>query len=882
MFIQFVIGLIVTVILCYQLPIFPPKWLGAWLLVIALFYLYLIKHRFNSNEKLNLKHEKLFKSLLKSPFSLHFLNISLSIIIGMNLVFWQAFFAPTIPIHFYNQKVVVEAKVMSMPTAVKGKGYSKFTFDSQLLNIQKISTQEQANFKESEDAISWWANKPVIKVSWYLSHKEWDSFNNKPKVGELWRFRVKLKQNHASMNPASRDYEAWLFQNGLVAKATVSKTSISHSDNSTQPLHAERLSERSLLNWRVLRSDTADYLALLLSNSPSSGVYKALLIGDKSQVESEQWELFQKTGTIHLMAISGLHMSIMALIGFWVFKRGWVAGGYRLQMMSLPMLATSGAVLFATFYLFISGGSIPTQRAWIMVVTLLGFLLIKRTFQPWSALAMAALFILIWDSKAVLSSGFWLSFYAVGLIFMSLKVFKDKPKWQQVITMQVTLSLGLIPLIAWSFYEVPVYGLFANLVAVPFVTFIGLPLLLLGSLIGLVSLSWGQSFFIMVDWFWQQLWSYLNWLGSLPNVQFVAVGHSILWLLLVVLLLVVIYKVFIKIQKYSSLSPWLFSLMLFVMTISLLLYPYSLNRPVMDDGKSNVWLTVLDVGQGQAIVIETKNHLVLYDAGAKWGSAIDAAEIAMLPYLKSQGWRKTDLLIISHSDMDHAGGTESIIQNIMVSQAVSGQPKKLNQQLEGRLLNRKEGLNRSIEFTQCYAGQSWKIDGIKFEVLSPFKHRYQHKLSSDNDQSCVVKVSNEEYSFLLTGDLSQKGEKVLLKEYQQTPERLKSDLLVAGHHGSKSSSSLAWLRAVNPTKVVFSAGYLNRYQFPVKEVVQRLENLNQNHSLNSVEWWNTACSGAVSFELNRFGVDLRDEARKSQRKWYHHSCLKHQQGIYFQ
>jgi len=864
------------------LPIFPPKWTGVWLLVIALFYLYLIKHRFNSNEKLNLKHEKPSKSLLESRLSLHLINMSLSIIIGMNLVFWQAFFAPSIPIQFYNQKAMIETKVMSIPTVSKGKGYTKFTFDSQLLNIQKISTQEPANSKESDDAISWWANKPVIKVSWYLSHKEWHRFKDKPTVGELWRFRVKLKQNHASMNPASRDYEAWLFQNGLVAKATVSKATISRSDNTSHSLHAERLSEHSSLNWRVLRSDIADYLALLLSNSPSSGFYKALLIGDKSQVESEQWELFQKTGTIHLMAISGLHMSIMALIGFWVFKGLWFVGAYRVQTMSLPMFATMGSVLFATFYLFISGGSIPTQRAWIMVVTILGFLLIKRTFQPWSALAMAALLILVWDSKAVLSSGFWLSFYAVSLIFMSLKVFKDKSKWLQVIAMQITLSLGLIPLVAWNFYEVPVYGLFANIVAVPFVTFIGLPLLLLGSLIGLVSLSWGQSYFIMVDWFWQQLWSYLNWLSNLPNVQFLAVGHSILWLLLAVLLLIVTYKGFIKVQKFWDISPWLFSVVLFVTTIVLLLYPYSLTRPAMSSNTSDVWLTVLDVGQGQAIVIETTNHLILYDAGAKWGSSIDAAQIAMLPYLKSQGWRKTGLLIISHSDMDHAGGTESIVQNIMVSQAISGQPKKLNQQLEGLELNLKEGLNRSIEFTQCYAGQSWRMDGVKFEVLSPFKNRYKKTLRSDNDQSCVVKVSNEEFSFLLAGDLSQRGEEVLLKEYQQTPEKLKSDLLVAGHHGSKSSSSLAWLRAVNPTKVVFSAGYLNRYQFPAKEVVERFENLNQSHSVNSVEWWNTACSGAVSFELNRFGIDLRDEARKSQRKWYHHSCLKHQQGIYFQ
>lgn len=607
-----------------------------------------------------------------------------------------------------------------------------------------------------------------------------------------------------------------------------------------------------------------------------------MLIGDKSQIASEQWSLFQKTGTIHLMAISGLHMSIMALLGFWFFKALWWLGLYRLQVITLPTLAASGAVLFATLYLFISGGSIPTQRAWIMVVTILAFLLIRRSFQPWSALSMAAFLIIAWDSKAVLSTGFWLSFYAVILIFISLQIFKDKPKWQQLIAMQITLSIGLMPLIMWNFYEIPVYGLLANLVAVPFVTFIGLPALLIGTVVGFVSLPLGQKFFIAVDWRWQQLWDYLYWLINLPDIPLPTIGHSILWLLAILLLMFVFYRVFTIFQKQRRLSPWAFQLGLLLFIVVVFVYPYNPNRAINTQEGSKAWLTVLDVGQGQAIVIETQNHVVVYDAGAKWGNKIDAAQVALLPYLKSQGWQKIDLLVISHSDMDHAGGTESVVKSLTVKQAISGQPDKLNQQLQRSWTSDANVKVKSHEikpFTACYAGQKWQFDGVTFEMLSPFKNKFKKTLSSDNDRSCVLKVSNQSAAFLLTGDLSNKGEKVLLKAYANQPQKLQADLLVAGHHGSKSSSSEPWLKAVNPSKVVFSSGYRNRYKFPNKEVISRIEAINAKQR---VKWWNTACSGGVSFELSDLGVDLRYETRKSQRKWYHHSCFQSQQGTYFQ
>ena len=682
------------------------------------------------------------------------------------------------------------------------------------------------------------------------------------------------------MNPGGRDYEDWLFHNHIDAKASVSGL-VTKSSKATglEKSKAIKLIDKMLFDLNVWRFNSSVFLNAFLIDSPYQSIYNALLIGDKSQITDEYWQLFQNTGTIHLMAISGLHMGIMAMIGFWVFKLFWRLGLYRLQSINLPTLTAIGAALFATAYLIVSGGAIPTQRAWIMVMTILGFLWIRRSFQPWSALAMAALLVFFWDSRAVLSTGFWLSFSAVAIIFMSLRLFKEKPKWQQLIAMQFMLSAGLAPLILWNFYEVPLYGLLANLIAVPFVTLMGLPALFIGVFLGLFSVSLGQTFIKLVDWFWAQLWWYLDWVTRLPNIEATGLEHSIFWLIISVTAFISIYHLFQKVRVRFGFSVWVLPGILLVYFLVLVFYPYALPRPSNEMENNQAWLTVLDVGQGQAIVIETANHVMIYDTGAKWGETTDAAKTVVLPYIKSQGWQQIDMLMISHSDLDHAGGTHSILENIKVIQRLSGQPNEVNQQIAEKSKASKTPIDLNSSFESCHSDQAWWFDNIYFEVLSPFSESANMPLKSDNDLSCVLKISNNKHSVLITGDLSQKGEKFLMKKYHNQPEKLQANLLVAGHHGSKSSTSKAWLDIVNPGKVVFSAGYLNRYKFPNIEVIKRIENLNQQ---KLIKWWNTACSGGVSFELNNLGVHLRYETRKKQRKWYHHSCLQSQQGTYFQ
>lgn len=872
MFIQFVIGVVVTTILCYQLTNFPPLWVG-WLLVVLMTFSLLLITCLNTTNKLRVIYFcsplKKFKIIKQHAV---FFNLLLSIVFGMNLVFWQGYLSPTISSFWYNKPIIIEAKLTNIPTVVKAKGFYKIAFEADLRKVSFV--------KKSEHPVNdrvWSYRQPKIKINWYLSFEDFEKIKIQPTTGEVWQFYAKLKANHAAMNPGGRDYESWLFQNHIDAKATVSGL-ITKANKTTglENSKAIKLIDKTLFDLSVWRFNISVLLQKILIDSPYQPIYNALLIGDKSKISDDDWKLFQQTGTIHLMAISGLHMGIMAIIGFWVFKLFWWLGLYRLQLINLPTLTAIGAVLFATAYLIVSGGAIPTQRAWIMVMTILVFLWIRRSFQPWSALAMAALLVIVWDSRAVLSTGFWLSFSAVAIIFMSLQLFKEKPKWQQLMAMQFMLSAGLAPLILWNFYEVPLYSLLANLIAVPFMTFIGLPALFIGVFLGSFSVSLGQSFIKLVDWFWAQLWKYLDWVTTLPNIEVIALEHSISWLIISVFSFILIYIIFQKLSIRFGLSVWLLPALLLAYFLALVFYPYDLHRPSNEMENNQAWLTVLDVGQGQAIVIETANHVMVYDAGAKWGETTDAAKTVVLPYLKSQGWQQINMLMISHSDLDHAGGTQSILENLKVVKRLSGQPKKVNQQLAEKA---KDSMSLNAGFVSCHSNQTWWFDNVYFEVLSPFSESENTPLKTDNDLSCALKISNNQHSVLITGDLSQKGEKFLLEKYQTQPQKLQADLLVAGHHGSKSSTSKVWLEAVNPNKVVFSAGYLNRYKFPNIEVIKRIENLNQQQP---IKWWNTACSGGVSFELNNLGVDLRYETRKNQRKWYHHSCLQSQQGTYFQ
>lgn len=849
MFISFVIAFIIAVFSFYQFASLPNFFVGlAALLGAGLLGIYGLQRTalFTLTSAYN--------STLIVQLKVQSINVALGFIIGMSWVVLQTFFTVFMDEAWLNKPVQLTGTISDLVLVEQQSDRIKIRFQIKVDKIQLVSDSKSSantdfklqdlekHSKQTEQA--WSVFKPKIQLSWYLSQSQYTQLTHVPKTGEVWQLVAKLKANHAAMNLGSLDYETWLFQNGITASGYL-------LNKPKKFWVAERVHRNEGFD---LRGRLADSLQKVFAGYELKGLYQALTYGDKKSITDAQWQVLQSTGTIHLMAISGLHMGIIAALGYWLFKGVWWLGLYRLQRFSLPMLGAVGAWLFATLYLVLSGYAIPTQRAYLMVMVVLLFLVLRREFQPWSALAMAALVVVVWDTKSVLSLGFWLSFLAVALIFAILQIPKVKhaARWQQLLWIQLVLTIGLAPYLIWAFHYLPSYSFISNLFAVPFVSLIGLPLLFLLSLVAMISIDLALWLMPWIDQIWGWFWSGLQFVSTL-DYSTLTLGQLSGWGLLLIMVCLFV------ILLHRNFQIKLFALLVL---ISLVTFSWLENsRP--QNGQARLHL--LDVGQGQALVIETQSHVLVYDTGAKWGDKMDGAKLAILPLLRSQRWSKINLLIVSHSDIDHAGGLERLIDNLPVKKVLSGQAEVLNTKLNASY--------QRVVIQSCQAGQGWGWDGVKFEILSPGLPGMESQFKTDNDQSCVLKVTAGRQSVLIPGDLSAKAEKWLIELYDQ---HLQSTILIAGHHGSRYSSSEAWLNTVNPQVVLFSAGYNNRYGFPAKQTLQRLA--------PSIRWFNTACSGGIGYTLGGEQFDTQPEyqARKIQQKWYHHSCLASEKGRLFQ
>ena len=748
------------------------------------------------------------------------LNISIWLfgwIFGFVLAWVSFSMQPNIAESEFNKSVMIVGKIVGLPQVSKSiYGTNKIQF---IFAIKQINGIKTTNFSYI---------KPLVKIGWYEGSNE---FLPAIKTGQSWCLPVRLKPNHASFNPSAFDYEQYLFVQQIVAKGFVN-----NRNALAKKLHQSGFDLRFWLSKKITN---------IFKSSELFGLYKALLIGDKSNINAQQWQVLQKTGTSHLMAISGLHIGIMAMLGFVIFGLLWkVLIRNFLWAKKTPKIIFSavGVLCLISLYLYISGAAVSTQRAWIMAVVLILLLVLRRKFQAWAAISLAALVVVIWQPNSVLSAGFWLSFGAVTLIFITLENYRIKnlANWQKTIIIQVVLTVGMIPVLAFYFQQVPIVSSIANLIAVPVVALLALPILFLSLLTGLIFIDLYPPIVSLVTNFnnfvWQNLWQYLNILTSIES-NFWLLGRVDIWQVIAV------YLVWFLAYKLKINFAWKF----IIFIASFIVFIVLTSQLMVDKPKQigQVKVTVLDVGQGQATVFETKNKVVIYDTGAKWGDKLDGAKLAILPYLRQQQIKKVDVLMVSHSDLDHAGGVNSLLQSIVVENKVTGQVSKLN-----RIVGSKT-------FTNCHQ-QQWKFDQVIFKVISN-----PHKKASDNDESCVLQVLTEQQSLIVSGDATIKIEKNLVNKYAKN---LKSSILIAGHHGSNTSTSKEWLKAIQPEMVVFSAGYGNRFGFPRQEVIKRITE-------NKIRWLNTACSGAIGFTITKDSWRLDYQSRLRQQKLFHHRCI---------
>lgn len=624
----------------------------------------------------------------------------------------------------------------------------------------------------------------LVRLNWYIG----DAIKIHP--GERWQLLVRLKQPHGFLNPGGFDWERWLFQQGIRATGYVRKSTLNRrlGDGSAS---VDQLRQKILM-W-MKRQDPSE----------RSGVLTALAVGDRHQMTPEIWELFRKTGTNHLMAISGLHVGMVSALLFFLFRWGWSLVPRLLLYLPAQQAGAVGGLLGALGYAMLAGFSIPTQRALVMVSVVLVALLLRRSIHPWNLFFMAMALLLLWDPLVVLSAGFWLSFSAVGLILFGVDRSKNKPWWRIAWNIQWVLLIGLLPLLLFLFRQGSMVAPFANLIAVPWVSMVVVPLDLMAVLLFSLQAPGAEWLLQMASLAMALLLPMLQWMATL-EISLLQLHQPPLWVVLSA-------SVGALVMMATSLKKrgW--------MGILLYLPLFLVGPPRPEPGEAVV--TVLDVGQGLSVVVEGREQVMVYDTGDRFSDRFDAGSAVVVPFLQSKGWREVDLLVVGHGDRDHIGGVDALLEALPVNERISSVPDRVD------------------DAVSCQSGMSWQWGGVMLKVIHP---QYPEQFEG-NDGSCVIRVESANGdSVLLTGDIERTAEQSMLKQ--------EFDLQVSGvvvpHHGSATSSSEAWLDRVNPQWAIFPLGYRNRFQFPKEEVVERYRKRN-------IPYWVTARDGAVEIRLGK-------------------------------
>ena len=636
-------------------------------------------------------------------------------------------------------------------------------------------------------------------------------------AGERWQLTVRLKRPHGNANPHGFDYEAWLLERNVRATGYI------RDDDSQQRL--TELVQRPAYWVEHARERIAQRFERVLRDRPYAAVLKALAIGDQSEVPQVQWQIFLRTGVNHLMSISGLHVTmvsglIFALI-YWLWRRS-----ARLTIFLPARKAASIAGLLTAFaYVLLTGFAVPAQRTLYMLAVVAIALWMGRIHSATRVLSLALLLVTLLDPWAVLAPGFWLSFGAVAVMMYVSVGRLARPHWlREWANVQWAVTLGLAPMLLVLFQQVSIISPLANAFAIPVISLVVVPLTLLGAIPPLDFLLL-LAHHIMTACMWL-----LTWLSSLPDAVWqqhapplwtvFAAMLGILWMLLP--------RGFPA--RWLGVVAWL--------PLFFMLPP----QPPL----GALWLTVLDVGQGLAVVAQTRQHALLYDTGPGFNSEADSGNRIVLPFLRAAGIRKLDGLIVSHDDADHSGGAVSVLDGVPADWLASSLPAASPVHAHAR---------RSLP---CYAGQTWQWDGVRFAMLHPSWESYADAGLKDNARGCVLKITTRYGSVLLPADIERASEQALLA---RDSTALPATILIAPHHGSKTSSTESFIRQVNPAVVVFTVGYRNRFGHPKEAVMARYRELGST-------LYRTDESGALSLHFeNTQGVTLQSYRSQNRRYW---------------
>jgi len=685
----------------------------------------------------------------------------------------------------------------------------------------------------------------LVALAWYGGSK--GAAVGAVQPGERWALTVRLQRPHGNANPENFDYEIWLLEQGLRATGYVRQGPAQNRRLDSFVFGFGNLVEhcRAVLRARILHS---------LAGKQYAGVIVALVVGDQRAIDQSDWTVFNRTGVGHLISISGLHITMIsglfALLASTLWRRSFFT---RLQlplMMPAQKVAALVGAGTALLYVLLAGFGVPAQRTLYMLSVIAAALWLGRITSVSSVLCTALGLVVLLDPWAVLWPGFWLSFCAVALIlYASVGRSAARPvqpgqpdaaqpaRLRRVWAMlaaaahtQYVVTLGLAPMTMLLFSQVSLVSPLANALAIPLIALVVTPLALLGSLLPaflsspLLWLAHGAVTLLAQVLQWLSSFQFALWSAPLPPwwIFFWAMSGTV-WML----------APRGWPQRWLGLVTWI---------------PLLTALP-SSPPEGQMWVTAFDVGQGMALLIETSGHRLLYDTGPAYSPQSNGASRVINPYLKARGIGALDAVIVTHSDSDHAGGALAVLGSVGVDWVASSLP------LAHPIVK------AAPRHRRCQAGQSWTWDGVRFELLHPLAASYDDPSLSPNARSCVLKIDAGGKSILLAGDI-EAAQEAQLVDRAAGPLRsaLRADVLLAPHHGSGTSSTPAFLLAVQPALALFQVGHRNRYRHPKPEVFERYREL-------GIRRLRTDASGAITLQ---FGPALQVSEFRQQhaRYWY--------------
>jgi competence protein ComEC len=630
-----------------------------------------------------------------------------------------------------------------------------------------------------------------------------------------WRLHVRAKRPRGLVNPGGADAERSALEHGIVATGYV-------RDEGPNAREGE-----SAFCIDALRERLAGEIDRRIADPHDAALIRAFAIGDTRGLDDDDWQVARSNGVPHLIAISGFHVGVAAAFGaLFVRLLGFLFPRWLLRV-PLSAAALPAALATGIFYGVLAGGALPTLRTLLMIATVAIARLGRRAGSAPQALALAVTAIVLADPLAVLSAGFWLSFVGVAFLLACLARGRGAFGFARELALgQIVMSIALLPLTIWFFGEASLAGAVSNLVAVPFVSFVIVPLCLLALLALLTFPLAAKPLLVAAAGCAHLQWQLFERIAALPGAHLYLPESGPL--ALATAMLGAAWLLAPRGVPARALAPLLFLPIVF---------------PVVTPPAAGTFAaTFIDVGQGLSVLVRTKTHALLYDAGARYPSEFDLGKAAVLPTLHAFGVARLDRIVISHGDNDHAGGAPAVARAFPDADLVGGEP--------GR---------GGLGLRQCIAGESWSWDGVRFRVLSPPADALgPPDPRGDNDRSCVLLVEGDDGRLLLPGDASARVEPRILAAIGRDGKPL---TLGVAHHGSRSASSASFIAALKPALAVVSAGWRNRFGHPHPEVVERFRKAH-------VPLRETAIDGALTITFGPDGAPLvRAEREHRHRYW---------------